>query len=490
MRNPLSTLADALRHEAQTPETRTENGTGSFTAGNVDTVSAPEDRYDDWLTYKTTPFINAGLGQYAADVVEPGCRMVADSDETEAFFNGGDDAPDGTPDGGFLENAGIIAGQTHQDFTAVLRQAALLYVAAGDVLAEHVKGEDGEKITGFMCIPPWSVTLKTLDKRPILLSPDASGDEIIQTKRGEAAAYLQYHKRSVLGQRGKYDGKDVVPLSQNDVTKIARDPDPGELWGTPATHSVRDLVRGLKQILKDNENAIQTKAYGIWSLAFETGVVEAGDEVIVTEWSANEQSEFIEEKIGSEMGPGDIIGHDGTVTFEKFEGEIADGLLNVINLYIKLIVSALPVPLYAVGFEENINQFVTTQQERRYEKRVIDLREELTDGFLPAMKRVAEQRDLDTSGMDLVLEPDDDDSPIRSMDADELEAAASYGKLIEFVFGDKAYQYFDREYLADLIMQLPGDALDEAAFEESDTSEESPPPVEELPDLAQPPESE
>ena len=461
MKNPLSRFADALSAAGpQSPETRTRQGATSYHPGHVDEIPAPEDLADEYEFYRETPFITAALHQTASDVTAPGYRVEADSDETADWFN--DE---------FLTQAGVIGGERNQDFGGILYQAAIQYLAAGNILCEKVKADPTDEdpdYTGFMHIRPESVKLVTQEDRPILVDPDAEGNAITQTKRGEAAAYLQYHEGSILGQRGRYTDHNVVALSTNDVIKVARNPVPGEIWGESVVHPVADLVRGLKQILRDNEKAIQTKAYGIWSVAFGRELIEHGNEAELIEWGEDEQTEFINNKIGSELGPGDIIGHDGEISFEKFEGEVAEGLLDVIELYVKLIVTALPTPLYAVGFETNINQFVTQQQEPRYEKRVEDIRETLAEAFEPAFEEIAEQQDYSTDGLRLRIEPEVDESPIHSLDDDAMERIDTFTTALKNVYGPGgATSYLDEETIAELILQLPEDAIaDDADMED------------------------
>lgn len=469
--NPIRRLGEALQVAGeQNPETQTRQGATSFVEGSVDEIPAPKDLADEYDFYRTTPFINASLNQFASDVVEPGYRVEADSDETADWFN--DE---------FLPQAGIVAGEREQDFGKILEQSVVQYNAAGNILVEKVKNNpaaDTPIVTGFMHIRPESVKLVTEDNRPILVTPDQTDlDGVVQTRRGEAAAYLQYDDGSILGQRGAFQERDTVPLSINDVIKVARSPIPGEVWGESVIHSVGDLVRGMKQIIRDNETAIQSKAYGIWSVAFGTEVLEFGDyaEPELLEWDEDDQTQFLEEQIGSQMGPGDIIGHDGNISFEKFEGELADGLIDVIELYIKLIITALPTPLYAVGFESNINQFVTAHQETRYEKAIREMRQTLAQAFEPALEEIAEQQSLPTEGLTLRIEPEEDESPVMSLDDDEMERLNAFTTSLADVYGNGgASSFLDEETLAELILQLPSDAIADTDIQEMAINEDNP----------------
>lgn len=468
--NPLSRLGEALQaFGEQNPETKTRQGATSFVRGSVDTVVAPQNLADEYEFYRTTPFINAALNQFASDVIEPGYRVEADSDKTADWFN--DD---------FLPESGVVAGERGQDFESILYQSVIQHEAAGNILIEKVKDDptaDDPIYTGFMHIRPESVKLVTEPNRPILISPDATDRQgVVETQRGEAAAYLQYHEGSILGQRGAFGDRSVVPLSLNDVIKVARSPVPGEVWGESAIHPVGDLTRGLKQIIRDNEKAIQSKAYGIWSVAFEQEVLEFGEwsEPEIIEWSEEDQTEFLENKIGSEMGPGDIIGHDGNISFDKFEGELADGLIDVIELYVKLIITALPTPLYAIGFESNINQFVTEHQENRYEKTVREMRQTLAQAFEPTLNEIAEQQDLSTEGLRLRIEPEEDESPIMSLDVDDMEKLKTFTAALKDVYGSgSATSFLDEEALADLVLHLPEDAIADTEIQEMTLPEEN-----------------
>lgn len=465
---PLQRLGEALQAVGeQNPETKTRQGATSFVRGSLDTVAAPEDLADEFEFYRSTPFINAALNQYASDVIEPGYRVEADKDETADWFN--DE---------FLPESGVVAGEKGQDFESILYQSVIQHEAAGNILVEKVKDDPAASnptYTGFMHIRPESVKLVTERNRPILIDPDATDRQGVElTQRGEVAAYLQYHDGSILGQRGAFGDRDVVPLSLNDVIKVARSPVPGEIWGESAIHPVGDLTRGLKQIIRDNEKAIQSKAYGIWSVAFETEVLEFGEysEPEVIEWDEKSQTEFLENKIGSDMGPGDIIGHDGNISFEKFEGELADGLIDVIELYTKLIITALPTPLYAVGFESNINQFVTEHQEARYEKNVREMRQTLAQAFEPALKEIAEQQGYSPEGLTLRIEPEEDESPVMSLDADDMEKLKTFTAALKDVYGSgSATTFLDEEKLAELVLQLPEDAVADTDIQEMELGE-------------------
>lgn len=437
------------------PETIIRNGRGISYGGSaeVDTLDAPETLDEEYRMYETTPIIHAAIAQHADDSTGCGHRATADSDDAEEWLNET-----------FLPRAGIVGGERHKDFGGILKQSVVQYFGYGTLLCENVKN-DHEQLTGFLAIRPPSVKLVTEDRRPILLDPDGGEEGAPMTPRGEQAAFLQYHNGSILGQKGEFENRPVVPLSQNDVTKKSRNPGAGDIWGVPVTRPIKDRVTALKQKLKDNERAIRTKAYGIWGIGFNTETIETADRFIVEEWEDDEQRDFVS-GLENKIGPGGLFGHDGSIDIEQFEGSVADGLLNYVKFDIQWIISALPSPMYAIGFANDINQFVVKRQEERYEKRIEATRKMLEQTWTPALKQACRDHGFDDSGVELHVEPEDDDSPVRSLDDDDITKFQNYAKGLKDLFGSKPYTAFDdAESFGNLVAQLPEEALRDDLFD-------------------------
>lgn len=419
------------------------------------TIAPPETLDEEFELYEHTGFISAGIHQYADDVIQPGIRFSADSEETETWMNEE-----------FLPQAGIVGGQRHQEFSSFLYQDVIQYLAGGNILNENVMSPGGN-ITGFLHINPASCKAKTEQNRPILRSPDATEkdwweSEWPTTDTGEAAAFVQYHPESPLGLKGHFDDREEIPLSLNDVTYRPRTPPAGEIWGIPITRNIKEEVTEFKNIRRDLARAIRTKAWGIWSASFDTEVIETKDEVFIEDWSDEEIDKFTED-LGT-MDPGGIVGHDGSISFEKFQGEVPEEVLEVLEAYVKLIVAALPPPLYAVGFEDNINQFVVKEQEAIYEASVDSMQETLSETYSPTLRQVCRDHGYDPSGGELELAPMDDESPIRTLEIDDLEKFALYADGLSALFGQDAYRAFKPDAFSELVALLPDDALKSEAF--------------------------
>lgn len=461
---------DALQERfTQTVETVTRSSRLQVTGGNVEDLDPPEDIDEYHDLYRTTGIVRANINQFTGDVTEPGARVEAEDDRTEAYFMGGEDAPESTPAGGFLENCAVIGGEKHQPFLPLLKSATTNRRTRGTVLIEYLKDdpEDPEsQITGFKMIRPETVSARTYENTNILIDPDDTENADVTTPRGEAAAYVQFDEQSILGQRGGFRDKKTVPLSQNDVLKQTFDPDIGGdtstqegVFGTSIIEAVADDVEEYKEIKRDRALSIKTKAYGLWTVEFDTNVVEipGANETIVQEWPEDDQDAWLNEV--NELGPGDMLGHDGSITPKKWEGEVPD-VDDTLQHYVDDILAALPAPKYATAHGEQITQHVTDRQETAYQDTVREERKYQARSWTQAFREVAERHpDLDSAGLEVRLEPEEDESPIMSLSDEDVERIETFAGAMADLFGPGgAPSFVDEETLLTLVLQLPEDA--------------------------------
>lgn len=463
---------EALQDTLQQPvETVTRQARLDIGGSGVDDIDPPSDMDQFYDQYKSTGFVRSNFDQFVSDVTEPGVRIEADSDQTQAYFMGGDGAPSDTPEGGFLENCFVLAGEKGQDFHPGLKTTVLNRWVRGTNTIELLKANDDDpesEITGFYHIRPETLTAQVYPNTNILIDPeDTDGAEemgIELTKRGEAAAYIQFDEQSIIGRRlGIFDQRESIPLSQNDVLKQTLSPEIGGedtneegIFGTSIFEAISIDIEEYKEIKRDRARAIKTKAYGLWDASFQKEIHDLGGEIEVTEWD-NESIDDWLDKV-DEIGPGDIVGHDGAIELDKFDSEVPD-LEGVLGHYVDDITSPLPAPKYAIGFEKNINQFVTERQESRYEQLVSEERRYQERSWLDAFKMVAERKGLDTSGMRVRIEPEEDESPVRSLSDEDVARIREYTQSLADVYGNGgAPSFVDEETLRELILQLPEDS--------------------------------
>jgi len=461
----------------QTVETITRNSRISIKTSDVDDIDPPEDIDEYHQLYVDIGIIHANINQFVRDVWEPGMRVEADDDQTKAYFMGGDEAPEDTPAGGFLDNCGVMA-EKRIPFYPFGKTTSVQRWTRGTVLVEYTKPEGKEDeqdapITGFKHIRPETVSARTYANTNILLDPEdtETADEL--TKRDEAAAYVQYDDNSIVGRRSGGLDKDEIALSQNDVLRQVlnqdiggEDPEDG-VFGVPVTAAISDDAEEYREIKRDRARAIKTKAYGVWSAQFNTEVTEAGDETILEEWSSEEQNDWVDDVDG--LGPGDIVGHDGSIDLDQWEPQVPD-LDDPLKHYVGDILAPLPAPKYATAFGDQVNQHVSDRQENSYQDTIQEERQYQERSWTQAFREVAERHpDLDPSGLKAKIQPKKDDSPITSMDDDAVERLKVYSEAVKQI---EMVTTLTEEEKRELLLQLPPTpelgSLEDADVDESD----------------------
>lgn len=483
MRGAFRKRIDALQSSLQqSVETVTRSSIIDIAGTGVEDINPPSDIDEFHNQYKKTGIVRQNLNKFVRDVTEPGVRVKADDETTEAYFMGETEdlsPPDFAPRGGFLENCAVLAGEKHQPFEDYVKIAILHKWTRGTFLTEYLKRdvEDPEsEITGFKAIRPETVSARTYDNTNILLDPDPEADanedvDFEPTKRGEVAAYVQFDENSILGRRTGVDfgERNDVPLSQNDVLKQVLDPDIGGsddtetgVFGVSIIESVTQEIEEYNEIKRDRAKSIKTKAYGVWDAQFNTKVHELPNEVIIQEWSDSDQDDWIDDV--DSLGPGEIIGHDGSIELQKFEGEVPDVGEPLAQL-VKDITSPLPAPKFTGSFADEINRDVTKEQRPEYHKLIEEERQAQESAWTTAFRLVSERHDrLDPAGLRVEIQPRQEESPIKSLDMEEIEKINTYVQAVSTAAGPTLgpTAIISEDALRELVLQLPEDASPEA----------------------------
>ena len=471
----------------QNVETVTRQSRFEISGGGVDQIDAPDDLDELVDLAKQIGFLYRAFDIFATDVWEPGYRLEG-PDQTVAYFMGEMEdldvsPPEDTPEGGFLKNSAVFAGEKHQDFYDIAKATTKQRRLRGTVLVEYLKAdsEDAEsELTGFYLIRPETISAEVYPNTNILIDPedtDADGVEI--TKRGEAAAYIQFDDNSILGRRGNFTNKDEIPLSQNDVHKFVYSPgigdDPSEeqgVFGTSMLRPISDDMAEFRNIKRDRATAISNKAHGIWLIEHGREVIETPNGYEVIEWDDESMDDF--EKSLDDVGPGGWLTYDGSVDVERLDGDVPD-LSSVMQEYRNELISATPVPKYKIGFEDNINRDVTSEQagDTNYERDVREEREYMERQWTKALRKVANRKGLDTEGLQLKIEPEPEDSPVKSLSQAEIDKFTSYAQGLATLAGQGGPQTLvDSETLIEDIAQLSmaseEETLEDIGFNEED----------------------
>jgi len=484
-------IIDTLQSLRQNVETAVRQSRFEISGSQVDQIDAPEE-LDEYVDYaKRVGFVWKALDIFANDVWEPGYRLEG-PEETRAYFLGDVEdvdaqPPEGTPEGGFLDNAAVYAGEKHQDFYDFGKATTIQRWLRGTVLIELLKADEDDpdsEITGFYFVRPETVSAEVYPNTNILIDPedtDQPGVEI--TKRGEAAAYIQFDDQSILGRQGKFDDdREEIPLSQNDVNKQVLNPGIGDdaddeqgIFGTSVIEPISEDIAEYLQIKRDQATAISNKAHGFWLIEHGRDVLEhPNGDVEIIEWDDDSMDDF-ESKL-SKVDPGGHVTYDGSVEVNREEGSVPD-LSDEIQHYVQSIIAALPTPKYKIGFEDDVNRDVTSEQNSDYERVISEARQYQETQWTQTFKEVAERKGLPTEGLQFKIEPEPEDSPVLSLSETEINKLATYADALNSLAGPTGgpQTLVDAETLLTDVAQLPDASMQNAAeeMEEMDVDEET-----------------
>lgn len=471
MRRWLDTLQDTL---TQPVETVTRSASLGVTSGNVEAIDPPED-IDEYVDlYYSIGFIRKNINEFISDVIEPGVRVESDHDATQDYFMGGDSAPDSAPENGFLSEC-FVFDEKRQPIRKGLRVTIRNKWVRGTDLVEYLKAdpEDPESlITGFAHIRPETVRPRTYPNTNQLIGPEDTENADKTTKRGEAAAYVQFDQQSILGRRlNVFDDQTSIPLSQNDVLKQTLDQDIGGqntedgVFGRSIIESVKDDAEEYRSISRDEAEAIKRIAFGLYTVQFNDYVIEnAGGENILVEWDSDDIQAMESEIENAE--PGTVLTTDAKIELNRFQPDLPD-LDGPMRRRARDIVDPLPAPFYKHSQADEINQFVTEDQQEDYQRLIKHERNEQADQWQQAFRLVAERHpELDPEGLDVVIAPEEEASPIRTLDNETIERIERYASAVNtLVEASQTGILVDEPEIRDLVLQLPEERENDAQGE-------------------------
>jgi hypothetical protein len=487
IRGRLEALQQRLTQTVET-HTRTRNPRLVVNNSNVTNITPPEDIDEYHDLYRSVGIIRGNINQFVRDVVEPGIRIHADDPTTHAYFTGDPnetvDVPEFAPAGGFLENCAVIAGERNQPFYPYLKTSIAQKYTRGTALHEYLKRNEEKtdpkpRIQGFKHIRPETVSAIVHDGTNILLAPDETDTPAAETtRRGEAAAYIQFDNASILGHRRDGFDEDAVALSQHDVLKQVNDPDIGGddttedgVFGTSPIEAVSETATDYREIKRNRAQAIKTKVEGLWVAEFNTEVVDAGDEQIIKKWDKSKQDNYINQI--DELEPGAFIGHDGSITLDQWEPSLpalGDDLQHLVDD----ILAPLPAPKYATAHGDDITQHVTGEQGESYQDLIAEERRAQSRDWTQAFREVASRHTrLDSSGVGVELAPAASSNPVAELSTEEIEKAADFMTAINEGLGDVPVDMvLDLEEFLKVTLDLPSEVFAGDEIDADESAEE------------------
>lgn len=351
----------------QTPKSHGRQGVRSTTlfrpqGSGAQRIQVPRDHeVDYWEVFEQIPFVRESIRAFASEVLAPGYYVEAPTEDGRQQLEK------------WLEISAISAGQKYRDWHEIAKKSIIQREVRGFCLIEKVPdGEDGDGLAGFMLIPPQDIEVQTYPNKPVLLDPEAEfegSEDAVKTEGGEFAAYIQVNDQ----------GEDVL-FTADEVIKLTRDEDVGEIFGVSRIEAVKDRILSLEDKVNNNDLAIKSMAWKFWLIQF-------GSED--DPWSESDIEEFMTNHTREDFTAGMKQGVTGDVDIETISGEVAD-ISDALDFDVNWIMSAMPGTKYALGaFEGDINQFVSRSQETRFENQVREARRELEGEFNPALREKA-----------------------------------------------------------------------------------------------------
>lgn len=425
--------------------------------GDVERRSPPQDNLRKyWRQYETTGIVRKSINTYANDIIEPGYHVTSDNDELERRMNE------------WLKEGVIANGVQDKDFANLLEDVIKQREVRGTALVEIVPQEDNrDGIWGFRLISVETVNGIEKEKTGMLVRPDETDlADVPITRRGEAAAYVQYDDRAF---GGPFD-EDDVPLSQNDVLKFVRDGDAYDIFGTSRIEGISNDIETLDQILEDNAEAIASKGHPYW--IFKMGEPNGDPEnPRAGIWPDDKIQELRDSHSQKNYSAGQKDFLPGDVDVDTVSGETAD-IKPTIKFHTERILAALPTPKFMVGFADAVNRDISTEQFNAYKTQVRKARRELEQDFRPALKRKAKEWGYDDATVELKIERQTHENPLRNneFNAQEFKALAEGLRSMEksgAVSNDEI-----RENFLGLPPEEDNDASDEPESEDIDDIEE------------------
>jgi len=337
-----------------------------------------------WDLYQHIPIVRDPIRSFASEVVSPGYYIDAENDDLK------DDLEE------WLQTSAIVNGEIDRDFRIIIKKSVIQREVKGTSLVEKVENQKGN-LYGFKLMKPETIRAFTLPGQTVLLPPDyeepepEEGDGMLENlsleqdvyykENGEAAAYVQIDDQVVGQSEGYY-----IPFARDDILKLTRDSDVGEIFGKSRLAAVEDRLHALLKKLEDNDKAIESLAHPMQLFKF-------GDEE--NPWEPKEIEAFMSQHSQDQFQPGMKQGVQGDVDIDTVSGEVAP-IEDYLDYDLNWILSEMPMPRYSLGgFTSDTNQFVSRSLSARLERQLEDARQEIQKEWHSVLREKVKELDYD-----------------------------------------------------------------------------------------------
>lgn len=405
-----------------------KGGLFSFGSSKVDRDPPKDDMQKYWRAFESVPLVRQPIRDFASEVTEPGYRIQANNEETAKKLEA------------WAKTCAIIAGDSGKDLQPLLKDIIVQREVRGTVLIEHVPDDRGNDLQFLDLINPETVSVKTLPNKSLIPGPDQDFPNATKTDDGKTAAYVQWDDDIP-----NPDDHDEIKFTKDEITKLTRDPDVSDIFGTSRIEAVYEAIEGLTQKMTDNNQAIKQKAWPVWLFMM-------GSEDFP--WSEDEIDDFMSDHDAEDFDPGLKQAVSGDIDVDVISGEVAE-IIEYLEFDVDYIMSSMPMPKYELGsFEENINQFVSESQENRIEKQIKEARRELEGELTPIFRKKAKLEGWETGGIKLKIAPADKKSPILNDELD-MERIKTFAEAVNILTAGAPSTLLSDDEIRGLILQLP-----------------------------------
>lgn len=441
--------------------------------------------------YNRNPLIRVPIQNFAADVLEPGVSASVDLPEDmdmptvpesaiiPATYHGRDldDALESWMSTAYIDGFSFDASLADLLEQVVKDRRG----RRGTAVVEHAYDDPRERdrLMALRPIKTETLTFYQREGKRIVLREDDDATEFDSvsisdrgdptrnkaptTPAGKTAAAAQFD--DIFGGSQEHD---EIPFALSDLTITAFDADTGDLLGRPDSATVLNRAASLRKKMRHVDQSVLNTAFGNV-----IATVESQDAEVVRQVRDNLDVNVKERN--EDIDPETVSATNAPVEIEEIDSSVPD-VTDIIQQEIEFILTALPTPLYRVGFAGDINRDVTSEQGEDYRDAVNRERRHLESTFSKPLEMKAREwmhgdphstQPLDVD-VRLRIRPSQADSPLRDEEFDASEFSNLASALKQVAPGGEVAQLMPaheiREMLLDIDPELP-DPPESAASE-------------------------
>jgi hypothetical protein len=383
--------------------------------------------------YFVNPLVRVPVQNFASDVTEPGYSVIAEAPEDEEVPTveyEGRELPLDEAINEWLSSCFIDGFSFDGDFSTLLRQVVIdRRGRRGTAIVEHAYDDprEREKLMKLKPVKMETVTAYVREGKGIALRPDDEPNEFESvavndygdvrrdaaptTPAGNTAAIAQFD--DVFGAQER----EEIPFALDDLTVSSHDADTGALFGRPDSSSIINRAQALRKKLRHVDQSVVNTSFGNVIAKVETQSAEVVREV---QDNLNPNVRERGERGDVDTDPQTVSATNADVDLNELDASVPD-VEGIIQQEIEYIISAMPTPLYRIGFTGDVNRDISSEQSEDYRDTIKRERRRLESDFEPMLKQKARELLFGDAHadekigvtLDLRIRPEQAESPLR-----------------------------------------------------------------------------